>query len=218
MADGALHGTRPFRARAGGRRDDRRTGGPAELSGRRATAYPSQGAGPAQEAYCVLAVPALAARRRGQMARRQDGGSAWVLAPAAVLILVVLAAMSVDSAATFLGQRQLADAAATAATDAASAALSESSFYSSGTIAIDPRIARQVATSAARGADLSGVVLTGVYVTVTAATVCVRLTGAVHAIFGRALPGIAHLHPVQASAVASTRGVGVATAPGLCAR
>ncbi|MGH9095498.1 MAG: hypothetical protein ACRDXE_10090, partial [Acidimicrobiales bacterium] len=67
-----------------------------------------------------------------------DRGSALMLVPAGFLVLMLLGAMAVDSGATYLGQRQLADALAGAANDAAGAALSDRSFYVQGRIAVDP--------------------------------------------------------------------------------
>ncbi len=58
--------------------------------------------------------------------RRRERGSTLVLVPAAVLVLLILAALAIDSAVTFLGQRQLASVCFDAANDAA-------------TLAIDPR-------------------------------------------------------------------------------
>jgi hypothetical protein len=53
------------------------------------------------------------------------------LIPVAVLVLFVLGALALDSAALFLGQRRLADLAAAVATDAV-ASLDREGFYASG--------------------------------------------------------------------------------------
>jgi Flp pilus assembly protein TadG len=59
---------------------------------------------------------------------REEHGSTLLLMPAAVLVLFLLAAITVDAAVLFLGQRRLADMAASVAQDAI-AAVDEGSFY-----------------------------------------------------------------------------------------
>ncbi|HEY1634569.1 MAG TPA: hypothetical protein VGF64_07420, partial [Acidimicrobiales bacterium] len=129
-----------------------------------------------------------------------------ILVPTLVLVLVVLAAIAVDSATVFLGQRQLGDAAAAAANDAASA-LSDPSFYRSGQVALDPSIAQRVADASVTDQDRSGVLIDGpVDVRVAGRQVCVSLTGHVEAIFGRAIPGVPHATTVRARATATAAG------------
>ncbi len=129
-----------------------------------------------------------------------------MLVPALVLVLVVLAAIAVDSAAVFLGQRQLGDAAAAAANDAASA-LSDQSFYRAGTVDLDPTVARRVADASLAAQDHSGVTIDGpAEVQVAGRQVCVSLTGHVEAIFGRAVPGVPHTTTVHARATATAAG------------
>lgn len=60
---------------------------------------------------------------------RGEHGSTLLLFPAAILIMLALAAMAVDSSVAFLAQRELVDATAAAANDAATLALSDQSFY-----------------------------------------------------------------------------------------
>ncbi|MGH9065985.1 MAG: hypothetical protein ACRD0J_00445 [Acidimicrobiales bacterium] len=123
-----------------------------------------------------------------------------------MLVLVVLGALAVDSAAVFLGQRQLASAAQSAATDATSA-LSQAAFYQGGRVELDPAAARQVALASVAAQDLSGVHLTGpVSVQVAGRQVCVSLTGTVPPIFGRAIPGIGSATTVRARATATAAG------------
>jgi uncharacterized membrane protein len=129
-----------------------------------------------------------------------------ILVPTLVLVLVVLAAIAVDSAVVFLGQRQLGDAAAAAAKDAASA-LSDPSFYRAGSVSLDPTVARRVADASVAAQDRSGVSIDGpVDVQVAGRQVCVSLTGHVEAIFGRAIPGVPHATTVRARATASAAG------------
>jgi hypothetical protein len=58
----------------------------------------------------------------------REGGNTLVLFPAAVLIVLGLGALALDSATLFLGQRRLADLAAAIANDAA-AGIDLASFY-----------------------------------------------------------------------------------------
>lgn len=66
-----------------------------------------------------------------------SAGSALVLFPAAALIMVVLAAMAVDSSVAFLARRELTGATAAAANDASTVALSPDAFYRAGRLEID---------------------------------------------------------------------------------
>lgn len=59
-----------------------------------------------------------------------------LLMPVAILVLLALAALAVDGAATYLAQRRVADLAAGMANDAV-AALSEQAFYGEGRIAVE---------------------------------------------------------------------------------
>ncbi len=72
-----------------------------------------------------------------------------LLFPAAVMIVVVLAAVAVDSAIAFLGERELANATAAAANDAAAVAVSDRSFYEYDRIELDPAIVERVAVTRA---------------------------------------------------------------------
>lgn len=142
---------------------------------------------------------------RRVLAKGEDG-SVLILVPTLVLVLVVLAAIAVDSAVVFLGQRQLGDAAAAAANDTASA-LSDSAFYRAGSVSLDPTVARRVADASLAAQDHSSVTIDGpVDVKVDGRQVCVSLTGRVNAIFGRAIPGIPHATTVRARATATPAG------------
>ncbi len=63
------------------------------------------------------------------MPEARQAGSTLLLVPSAVLVLFLLTALAVDGAATFLAQRELADACAGAANDAAAAALNVGGLY-----------------------------------------------------------------------------------------
>lgn len=72
-------------------------------------------------------------------------GSVLLLFPAAVLVMLVLAAIAVDLSAAFLAQRELADATAAAANDAATLALSDADFYRAGRVTLDAVLLQQIA-------------------------------------------------------------------------
>ncbi len=64
--------------------------------------------------------------------RGNETGSTLLLVPSAVLLLFLLTALSVDGAASFLAQRELADACAGAANDAAAVGLDVHQLYGPG--------------------------------------------------------------------------------------
>jgi hypothetical protein len=68
-----------------------------------------------------------------------------LLFPAAVLVVVVLAAIAVDSAIAFLGQREVADAVTAAANDAAGEGVGNRAFYEGGRVDLDPATVQRVA-------------------------------------------------------------------------
>ena len=129
-----------------------------------------------------------------------------MLMPAAVLIVVVLGALVVDNATIWLGQRELGSAAGVAATDAASA-ISDSAFYGSGEVVLDPAQAVSTALRSVAAQDLSGVVLIGApSVQLQGRQVCVSLTGEVRPIFGRVIPGFGGMRVVHGRATATVAG------------
>lgn len=78
-----------------------------------------------------------------------------MLMPAAILVMMVLGAIAVDSAIAFLAQRQLADIAAAAANDAAGEAVHELRLYEQSVFELDEDRAIEVAelSLAARGGE-----------------------------------------------------------------
>jgi hypothetical protein len=120
----------------------------------------------------------------------RERGSALALVPAGFLVLIVLAAIAVDSAATYLGQQQLHDAVTAAANDAAAAALSNSSFYGSGAITIDPGMANSLVCQSVAAQSYSDVHDVRLFVAVSGPAIRVEATATVNAVFGRALPGV----------------------------
>jgi hypothetical protein len=127
-----------------------------------------------------------------------------MLMPAAVLVLLVLGAIAVDSAVVFLAQRELVNAAAAAANDAAAEALDDTALYRGGAVTLDPARAAQVASQALAARAPAGLDLTGPpEVVVSGASVCVRVHGRVERLFATAVPGVADAAVVSARARAT---------------
>lgn len=147
------------------------------------------------------------------MHRRPERGSALLLYPAAILIMMALAAMAVDSSIAFLAQRELANAASAAANDAASEAVSDASFYEQNRIVLSAATVEAIAVDrvrslvdAGRHHDLA--------VDARAEppsgpgcpwTVRVTASSRVDALFARAIPGGSRRTDVQARASATPR-------------
>ena len=127
--------------------------------------------------------------------------------------MVALAAMTVDSAIGFLAQRQLLNATAAAANDAATEAVSDSSFYEDNRVELSPSAVEAVALARvyalvdqARHHDL--VVTAEVSAPVSAScawTVRVVASSRVDELFGKAMPGSSGEVAVRAQSVASPR-------------
>ena len=132
-----------------------------------------------------------------------------MLVPAGVQVLVILGSIAVDFAIVFLAQRELTGAAAAAANDAATGAISEQTFYGgsqrgrAGTIEIDDEAAGRVAGAALEQQAPRGVRVTRLSVQAPGAQVCVTLDGEVDYLFARALPGAAHSTTVRGRATAT---------------
>lgn len=138
------------------------------------------------------------------MLRRTESGSALLLVPAGVLVLLVLGAIAVDAAVAFLGQREVSNAAAAAANDAATAALSDRAFYTSGVLEVDSGLAMEVAERSVTARTARGVEVVDVAVEADGGRVCVTVRGRVPYVFAGALPFVAGSARVtgQAGAVA----------------
>lgn len=151
------------------------------------------------------------------MRRRPDldgeRGSTLLLFPAGLLIMVALAGMTVDSTIAFLAQRELINATAAAANDAATEALSDSSFYRDNRIELSAAAVEDIAVDrvfqlvdTARHHELA-VTAEAVPPLGTGCqwTVRVRASSRVDELFGRALPGSSATVAVTAQSTASPR-------------
>lgn len=142
-----------------------------------------------------------------------ERGSTLLLFPAAVLIMVALAAMTVDSAIGFLAQRQLMYATAAAANDAATQAVSDASFYQGNRIDLSADAVTALAVARVHSlvdqARHHGLVVDAEAVAPAvngcAWTVRVRASSHVDELFGRAMPGSSGQVAVRAQSEASPR-------------
>jgi Flp pilus assembly protein TadG len=135
------------------------------------------------------------------------------LFPAAVLIMVALAAMTVDSSIAFLAQRELTNATAAAANDAATEAVSERAFYEGDRIELSASTVEAVAVDRVfqlvdqgRHHDLA--VQADAIPPAGAGcswTVRVVASSRVDELFGKALPGSSRSVGVRAQSTASPR-------------
>ncbi len=143
----------------------------------------------------------------------QERGSTLLLFPAALLIMVALAAMTVDSAIAFLAQRQLVNATAAAANDAATEGLSDEAFYEGNRIELSASEVEAVAVDRvfqlvdpARHHDLA--VIAEALAAAAAGcswTVRVMASSRVDEMFGKAIPGSSGDVAVRAQSTASPR-------------
>ncbi|MGI8794012.1 MAG: hypothetical protein ACR2H3_12715 [Acidimicrobiales bacterium] len=136
--------------------------------------------------------------------RPSDRGSALMLMPAAVLILLVLGALAVDSAIVWSAQRELANRAAAAANDIAATAVDDEAFYQRGEVKLDEAVARRVADAiTVADGGLRSVIVDDV--TVSGREVRVALRGTVRRLFGPAVGQRGRERTVYASATAVAR-------------
>jgi hypothetical protein len=134
--------------------------------------------------------------------RRSEQGSVLALLPAAFLVLILLGALTVDSAAAYLAQRQLRDSLESAAADAVGAGLSRSGFYAHGAVTLALPLAGQVvcqSVAAQADNDLHDVHL---WIAVSGPTIRLEGTASVDAVFGRNIPGFG-VREVRASTTAT---------------
>ena len=126
-----------------------------------------------------------------------------MLMPAAVLVLMLLASIAVDSAVVWTAHRELSNRAASVANDIAAVALDDDRFYRHGDVAVDAGRAEQLLAAALREEASGG--LRDVSVTeleVRGRQVTVTLSGRVLAVFGPAVPGGRPGRTIHATAVA----------------
>jgi Flp pilus assembly protein TadG len=111
-----------------------------------------------------------------------------MLVPAGFLILMLLAAIAVDSAGAFLGQRQLTDALSAAANDAATAGLDNRAYYATGAIVLAPGASGLAVCRSLAAQGVGDLHQLRVDIAVAGPTIEVRGTAEVDAVFGRLIP------------------------------
>ena len=121
--------------------------------------------------------------------RSRDRGSVLVLVPAGLLVLIILAALAVDSAVAYLGQQQLHDALSAAANDAVTRGLNQGSFYGEGVVGLDSATVGQAICLSVLAQDDTGLHHLHLWMSVDAQSIHVEGTAVVDAVFGRAVPG-----------------------------
>jgi uncharacterized membrane protein len=114
-----------------------------------------------------------------------------MLMPAAVLIFLVLGAICVDFGGVYLAQRELANAAAAAANDAATQAIDLAHLYETGEVRLLAETARRVAerSVAAKGLERLDAHIEDVRITGGGRRVLVVVAGRADYQFARAVPG-----------------------------
>ncbi|HEX7166536.1 MAG TPA: hypothetical protein VF230_06115 [Acidimicrobiales bacterium] len=139
---------------------------------------------------------------------KDERGSVLMLVPAAVLVLLVLAAIAIDSAVIFLASRDLSNRTAAVANDVAGAAVSDASFYGGAGVVLDGDAARRYAATAfaAPSKPEGYVAWAGEATVVGDRTVEVVAWAEVRHVFAGAIPGVDGVTRVEARSVATARG------------
>lgn len=134
---------------------------------------------------------------------QRDRGTVLMLMPAAVLVLVILASIAVDFSLMGMRARQLHNAAAGAANDAATAAISPEGLRL-GETWIDVQAAQRVAATSlmASGIELAGPPV--VTVSPDGREVRVHIVATHRYVFAPAIPGAPDEFTVEATATART--------------
>lgn len=112
---------------------------------------------------------------------RGSRGSVLMLMPAAVLIVLLLGAIAVDTAAVYLRQREVYNVAFDAANDAAGAGIDLATARRSGQFVLDPARVRQLAATTVAVSGDDGMVL--VEARVEGDEVVVTVQATVHHVF-----------------------------------
>jgi hypothetical protein len=119
----------------------------------------------------------------------RDRGSVLVLVPAGLLVLMILAALAVDSAVAYLGQQQLHDALSAAANDAVTRGLNQGAFYNGGVVGLDSATVGQAICLSVLAQNDTGLHQLHLWMSVDGESVHVEGRAVVDAVFGRAIPG-----------------------------
>ncbi len=121
--------------------------------------------------------------------RSDDRGSVLFLLPAAALVVLVLATITVDLGLLHVRSRELWSIADAAANDAASAGLDLDDLRTTGELRLDPAAATDAALAAVAASGLEGVEVAAVAVHGDGREVTVTLRREASLVIGRGLPG-----------------------------
>ena len=132
-----------------------------------------------------------------------ERGSALMLMPAGLLIVLVLASIAVDMSLVHLRKRQAFELAAAAANDAATAGADQGRLRTTQTYVLDPERARAVVADVVAASELAPQLARPPVVTVTGAGVRVELALEADYIFADVVPGAPDGMVVTASATAT---------------
>jgi hypothetical protein len=133
----------------------------------------------------------------------RDRGSALLLMPAGLLIVLVLASIAVDMSLVHLRKRQAFELAAAAANDAATAGVDQGHLRTTHDYVLDPETARAVVVDVVAASELAPELARPPVVTVTAAGVSVELALEADYIFADFVPGAPDGTEVTATATAT---------------
>ena len=134
---------------------------------------------------------------------QRDRGSALMLMPAGLLIVLVLASIAVDMSLVHLRKRQAFELAAAAANDAATAGVDQGRLRTAHDYVLDPERTRAVVEDVVAASELAPQLAGPPVVTVTAAGVRVELVLEADYIFADVVPGAPDGTEVTASATAT---------------
>lgn len=119
-----------------------------------------------------------------------------MLMPAAVLVVLILAAIAVDGAAQFVQQRELVSAAQAAANDAAASAVDQATFYRGGGVRYDPSRLQAVVDRSLRARGITARAAVGI----VDGQVVVELEDEASLVFAGAVPGVDPTRTITATA------------------
>lgn len=136
-------------------------------------------------------------------ARQRDRGSALMLMPAGLLIVLVLASIAVDMSLVHLRKRQAFELAAAAANDAVTAGVDQGRLRTTHDYVLDPERTRAVVEDVVAASELAPQLARPPVVTVTATGVRVELALEADYIFADVVPGAPDGTEVTASATAT---------------
>lgn len=136
-----------------------------------------------------------------------ENGSSLMLVPAGVLVLMVLASISADSAVAFLAKRELQNQAAAAANDAVTLGLTAEALQNGAAAEPDPALVDRVVHRRLDGYQIAGMTVdpADVVAETDGTVVTVNVEGTVPYIFARAVPGSRDTAVVRATAIAELR-------------